>query len=764
MQPQTSITESPAPEVQEKKEPLPSTEKKVRSPDDTLKSLSVVVRVGDRRQIFDPSIARRREASRRLKTLGEYALKEFEKKELRAFARARFIPERTLTTWKQAYLHEGLDGLLPQDWLTLKERSQQKVLARLESLGDLVDAVTITGDDVYKLSQKLGGENKFRIAERLIRRYQIDGVWGLAPERDPERLPRPRSNQAPPMEYAAASPPKRAEADRRLVLITPFSGRRHITNDELRDYAKANSTEEHSLSLRTMRNYLAWYKKWGIDGLLPKEERSDKGHPHNMSPLMEDIVAALRFSQMDIPLHEVHRLACQRARLLGEPEPTLSQVRFVCDQISEEVKLVADKRFGEFRSKRRLTYRFQFDGRVIIFQIDFTKVDVLLRDINRRSYRKPSGEIRPWLITCIECSSRLVLSWLFTYDVPNSNNIAAVIRDALIVTDEEPYGGIPHAIWVDQGNQLVSHHVQRIAQDLEFELKIGKPNHPEDRGDPQERGIDERFFGTVKTRLWSTLEGYVDANTKERNPNAKAALTISELAARFRAFVDKYHHERHSETGMTPLEFWARNCQARGADPRTLDILMLVAETRTLNKPSINYGTRRYWHEDLAKIPVGSKVEIRAQPDYMRPDTIEVFYEKRWVCSAFAHDSVKGRAVTGEQVLRAQREQMKRIRGTIRDKKAALDEADRRIESQGPPGAEGQSAEQTPPSGRQSQEHPHEAATGPTTGAEPLRPPARKRSPSTSRPTPKQKMNAWDKALAARKRQLQQQQEERSDQ
>ena len=301
MQPQTAITKSPAPEVQEKKEPPPSTEKKARPQDESLEKLSVVVRVRDRRQIFDLSIVRRREAERRLAALGEYALREFEKKELRAFAQARFIPERTLTTWKHAYLHEGFDGLVPQDWLTLKERSQQKVLERLESLGDLVDVVTITGDDVYKLSQKLGGENKFRIAERLVRRYQIDGVWGLAPERDPERLHRPRSSQAPPMEYAAASPPKRAEADRRLVLITPFSGRRHITNDELRQYAEEYSTEEHSLSLRTMRNYLAWHKKWGIDGLLPKEERSDKGHPHNMSPLMEDIVAALRFSQLDIP-------------------------------------------------------------------------------------------------------------------------------------------------------------------------------------------------------------------------------------------------------------------------------------------------------------------------------------------------------------------------------------------------------------------------------------------------------------------------------
>lgn len=521
----------------QKEEAPPFIEKKASSPDESLEKLSVIVRVGDRRQIFDLVVARHREAKRRLAILGEYATREFEKKELRAFAQARFLSERTLTTWKHAYRLDGIDGLLPQDWLTLKGRAQQKVLERLETLGELADTVTITGDDVYKLSQKFEGEGSFRIAERLVRRYQTDGVWGLAPERDPERLHRPRSNQVAPLKYAEASPPKRAEADRKLALITPFFGRRHITNDELKKYAEDHSTNEHSLSLRTMRDHLSRYKQWGLDGLLQKEERSDKGHPHNMSSLMEDIVAALRFSQLDIPLHEVHRRACQRAYLLGESEPTLSQVRFICDQIPEEVKLVADKRFGEFRSKRRLTYRFQFDGSVIIYQLDFTKVDVLLRDVNRRGYRKPSGEIRPWLITCMECSSRLVLSWLLTYEVPNSNNIAAVLRDALIVTDEHPYGGIPHAIWVDQGKQLISHHVQRIAQDLEFEMKIGKPNHPEDRGDPQERGIDERFFGTLKTRLWSTLEGYVDANTKERNPNAQAVHTISELAVKLRAFI-----------------------------------------------------------------------------------------------------------------------------------------------------------------------------------------------------------------------------------
>ncbi len=214
-------------------------------------------------------------------------------------------------------------------------------------------------------------------------------------------------------------------------------------------------------------------------------------------------------------------------------------------------------------------------------------------------------------------------------------------------------------------------------------MKEGKPNHPEDRGDPQERGEEERFFGTLNTRLWSTLEGYVHSNTKERNPNVKATYTITELAQKLDAFLDEYHHSVHSETKMTPLEFWATKCQAReDAPPRNLDVLLLAAVTRTLNKDHIHYGNRRYWHDDLAEIPVGAKVEVRAQPDYMRPNEIEVFYNGHHLCTAFAHDSVKGREVTGARVLAAQRRQTQRIRATIRQKKNALQNADRQIKAQ----------------------------------------------------------------------------------
>src|SRR5260370_35708394 len=104
--------------------------------------------------------------------------------------------------------------------------------------------------------------------------------------------------------------------------------------------------------------------------------------------------------------------------------------------------------------------------------------------------------------------------------------------------------------------------------------------------------------------------------------------------------------------------------------------MLFVAETSKLTKPYITYGTRRHWRDDLAEIPVGAKVEIRAQPDYMRPDTIEVFYQKRHVCTAFAHDSVQGRAVTGKRVLAAQRQQMQRIKKTIKEKQTVLHNAD----------------------------------------------------------------------------------------
>src|SRR5207253_1351712 len=61
---------------------------------------------------------------------------------------------------------------------------------------------------------------------------------------------------------------------------------------------------------------------------------------------------------------------------------------------------------------------------------------------------------------------------------------------------------------------------------------------------------------------------------------------------------------------------------------------------------------------------------------------IQVYYQGQRICTAVARDSEEGRAVTGEQVARAQWRQKASIQESIREGRAALREADRQIEQQ----------------------------------------------------------------------------------
>src|SRR5260370_27785675 len=152
-------TNAPPLEEQEKKKRATSSGKKARPQDNASETL-VIVQVGNKLELFDLALARRREAERRLKMLGAFAHNDFDKQQLRAFAQGRYVPERALTTWKQNYLLHGFDGLLPQDWVPLQEKAQGKVLERLEMLGNLTDAITITGDDVHELAKRRGLEQR----------------------------------------------------------------------------------------------------------------------------------------------------------------------------------------------------------------------------------------------------------------------------------------------------------------------------------------------------------------------------------------------------------------------------------------------------------------------------------------------------------------------------------------------------------------------------------------------------------------------------
>lgn len=329
--------------------------------------------------------------------------------------------------------------------------------------------------------------------------------------------------------------------------------------------------------------------------------------------------------------------------------------------------MLADGRDDLFRNYYEVTRSLESQrrrSRLIVYQIDPTRVNVLIKDLRKPSCRSKSGMIRPWLTLCLDSRSRLVVAAIFTYDHPNRYTIASVIRDAVLAPYTRPYGGIPHEIWIDRGKELLSHHVEQLAQELKIQIHKCHPHRP------QEKGLVERFFRTLNTRFWSTQPGYVGSHVVERNPHAKAELTMQELEQRFWAFIERYHHEVHSRTHEAPLEYWKAHCYAKPGRPRDLDILLQEPVNRKIKRLGIHYEDRLYWNVAIARL-TGQWAKIRAVPHYWAPDSIEVFYQERWLCTAKAADLLE-EELTKEDVVAAKRAQREFHRQNIRKSREAL--------------------------------------------------------------------------------------------
>ncbi len=591
------------------------------------------------------------EVRRRLKLLGT-TVEDTRGTLLGVRARQVGIPVAVLRQWHACYLRGGLDALVPTEWLELPEATWALIERRYAALGELAEAETITMEDLRRLAERAGWT--MRQARRWLRRYRLGGMAGLAPAKRtalPRVLP----------DLGTLTEVQRDELFRRRTLLGDLAEQAHVSNAAL-----AQRAEAVGVSLRTLRAYHTRFQRHGLAGLAPCG-RQDKGKHHGLSAQMVQTVENLRLTHRDATMRFVHELACQHAASTGEAAPSLWQVRSICVQIPAPVRLLADGREEEFRNRYRLTYPIPHDAHRLVWQIDHkAPLHVLVRDLRALSHRAPSGEVRPYLTLVIDSASRLVMAGRFSYDPPDRFMVAAAIRDAMLTGDHKPFGGVPDEIWVDNGKDLIARHVRQLAQGLGIMLFPGPPH------EPQVRGIVERFHETLDTRLWATLPGYVGRNVVERNPKARAELTLAELDQRFHSFIDRYHQEIHSATGQTPLAFWQEHATPLPVDERLLDVLLKEPAHRHVLKEGIKYAGEQYWHPELAVL-VGEEVLVRAAPCYTAPEELEVFFESRWRCTAFALSSAKGQAVQRKEVVEAQRRQRTQARRRIQAAREVLE-------------------------------------------------------------------------------------------
>jgi putative transposase len=126
----------------------------------------------------------------------------------------------------------------------------------------------------------------------------------------------------------------------------------------------------------------------------------------------------------------------------------------------------------------------------------------------------------------IDDYSRAIAGYYLGFDPPSSLRTSLALRQG-IWRKSDPHWqicGIPNVLYVDNGADFTSVHLQQVAVDLKMRLVFSTP------GKPQGRGKVERFFRTVNEMFLCDLEGYKRRSRRNPIPHARPTRgTISHI-------------------------------------------------------------------------------------------------------------------------------------------------------------------------------------------------------------------------------------------
>jgi putative transposase len=360
------------------------------------------------------------------------------------------------------------------------------------------------------------------------------------------------------------------------------------------------------------------YRNAGIEGLERKKRRGDSKLRPELYQFVRD-----ELLKKNMTLEEVRRRAIEHAHkklkvTADVPDNdicSIDQVRYVDQQLCDGVKTYGREGREKYRSKQELVGHFEADYPNHIWQVDHSKLDILVID-------PATGEAkRPWLTLVLDDHCRAVMGYHLSFEA-NSRTISLAMRQAMLPKPDIPkwiMHGTPTILYTDNGKDYLSHHLVEVCRHFKIELKPHEPHRP------QSKGKIERFFGTIKNMLIRFLDGYTGGSTKERPPNVTAALTLDELDEKLLDFfVNKYHERSHRSMKTTPRLRWQEsNHTIRTIDTNeegALDYL-LEQDTRTGQNDGIQFKNGCYIDEQgLLQNCIGRQATIF----YDRHDIAEI--------------------------------------------------------------------------------------------------------------------------------------------
>jgi putative transposase len=332
----------------------------------------------------------------------------------------------------------------------------------------------------------------------------------------------------------------REEGLRRYRIIVPLL-EEGLAECEKRQIRRLVCNQE-GISERTLRRYIAAFKRDGFEALLPRE-RKDKGSCKTISPAALKLATQLRQELPDRSAERIQQLLASEGFPVARStlERHLRHQGMSGREIKAAQKTVASRRFNRI-------------GRNTLWQADL-KYGPYLPDSNHLGRK-----MRTYLVAIIDDATRLVVHGEF-YDQQRLPVLEDTFRKAIIKC------GLPDNLYVDNGKIFISQWLRLACAKLHIRHLNTRAYSPEAKG---------------KIERWNrTVDEFIQEALLEKPQN------LEQLNGLFRAWLSEgYNHREHSAlAGKSPAQAFAQDTRSlRFPSPEALREAFLWEKSPKVDK------------------------------------------------------------------------------------------------------------------------------------------------------------------------------------
>lgn len=362
--------------------------------------------------------------------------------------------------------------------------------------------------------------------------------------------------------------------------------------------------EENGLSERTLRRYIAAYRKHHFEGLKPAGRKGSSGQPDWMEKAVDHAVLLRR----EVPSRSIAQII-QTLEWEGLVEPGMLKRSTLQEKLAERGYSARQMRL--YHQKPGAVRRFQKRSRNSLWHSDIKYGPYLPIG--------PDGKKKQvYLVAIIDDATRFIVHAAF-YPTLEAGSVEKSLRQAI-----QEYG-VPDAFYFDNGKQYRTKWMNRMCSKLGIRLLYARPYSPESKGKV------ERFNRTVDSFL------------------AEAALekpkSLEVLNRLFAVWLEEcYQKKAHSglPEKRSPFEAYQRDRRALSfAAEEAITDAFLHAETRKVDKSGcISFQNEKY---EVGLSFVGRTVDVVYDPANTEEIRIEYEGQEPWMAKKLSIGEFSGK-------------------------------------------------------------------------------------------------------------------------